>query len=476
MNEFLNYFLLTFSLSSSFLYTMSTGIYYSLFTNVFFLFVEITFLIFFVFIFLYELYLIDFGYNQKYINYLIYFILPGLGFLVYFLLVDLLIFENFFSIYFFNFTFMVNYFVVFSKLFILLLIIIVFILSLNYFDWEKFQILEYPLFVLLATLGMFLLISAGDFFILYLLLEFVSFCFYIMASLKRYSNLSIEASLKYFILGSFSSAVLLFGLSLLYGFFGTTSFIEISTLLFTLDLGHDNYSIFLFGLVFISVGLLFKLAVFPFHFWVADVYEGSPLIVMVFFSILSKFVFLILFIKVFCFIFITFFSFISYFLFGIGLISILLGILLALYELKLRRVIAYSAISHVGYILVSLSSFSLYGLDVFFIYLFIYIITVVNFFCILLFVRFQRSFFELKYVIELVLLTKPNFFLAVMVAVVLLSFAGIPPFAGFFGKLFVFITLLESHNYYLVSLAVFFSVLNAVFYVSWFDLCSLVIS
>lgn len=252
--------------SSIYLNSFVNDLYFDLFSNSFFLFVEIVLLIFFVFIFLFELYLIDYSSNQNYVNYLIYFLLPGLFFFIYFLIVDLLIFENFFTLYFFNFTFNINFFIVFSKVVILFSIIFVFILSLNYFDFEKFQVLEYPLFLLLSILGMFLLICTADFFVLYLLLEFVSFCFYIMASLKRYSNLSIEASLKYFILGSFSSAVLLFGLSLFYGFFGTTSFFEISVLLFSIDILVENYFIFLFGLIFISVGLLFKLAVFPFHF------------------------------------------------------------------------------------------------------------------------------------------------------------------------------------------------------------------
>ena len=187
---------------------------------------------------------------------------------------------------------------------------------------------------------------------------------------------------------------------------------------------------------------------------------------MVFFAILSKFVFLILFVKIFCFVFFRFFFFLSYFLFVIGMFSILVGILLALYELKLRRLLAFSAISHVGYILLAFSSFSLYGLDLFFIYLFVYIITIVNMFSILLFFRFERFFFELKYLVELALLPKSNFFLAVVVAIVLLSFAGIPPFAGFFGKLYIFISLLEFHNYFLVGLVVFLGVLNSIFYLS----------
>lgn len=247
-------------------YSLNPSFYFNLFSNSFFFFSEIILLFFFILVFLYELFLVKFVYNRYHVNYVIYFLLPGLFFILYYFIVDLCVFENLFMIFSFNFVFSAGYFITFSKFFTLLLIIIVFFLSLDYFDFEKFQIFEYPLLLLLSLLGVFLLISVSDFFILYLLLEFVSFSFYILASLKRYSNLSIEASLKYFILGSFSSALLLFGISLFYGFFGTTNFFEIFVLVFSLDIIFDNYFILLFGLLFVSVGLLFKLAAFPFHY------------------------------------------------------------------------------------------------------------------------------------------------------------------------------------------------------------------
>jgi NADH:ubiquinone oxidoreductase subunit 2 (subunit N) len=236
------------------------------FSNVQFLFIEIILFVVFIFTFFCELYLVQFAYNKYHVNYLICFILPALIFVTYLLLIELSILENVNEVLFFNSTFVFGYFVIFAKICILLLMIIIFILSLNYFDFEKFQIFEYPLLLLISMIGMFLLVASADFFVFYLLLELVSFCFYILASLKRYSNLAIEAALKYFILGSFSSAILLFGVSLLYGFFGTTNFFEIFILVFSLDLFVDNYFAFFLCLLFIAVGLLFKLAVVPFHF------------------------------------------------------------------------------------------------------------------------------------------------------------------------------------------------------------------
>lgn len=140
------------------------------------------------------------------------------------------------------------------------------ILSLDYFKFEKFQIFEYPIIILLSVLGMFILVSANDFVVLYLAIELQSFCFYILSALKKYSNLSIEASLKYFIQGSFSSAMLLFGVSLIYGHFGSVEFGVINNLIFTLDIYNSFDHLFIFGFLFITVGILFKLGVVPFHF------------------------------------------------------------------------------------------------------------------------------------------------------------------------------------------------------------------
>jgi len=196
------------------------------------------------------------------VNFVIYFTFP---FLIILLL--LLILQFNYSLIFFNGYFLINKLIVFAKILIVLTLILIFVISLDYFKFEKFQIPDYVAIVLLAVMGMFLLVSANDFITVYLALELQSFCLYILSSLKRYSNLSIEAALKYFILGSFASGILLFGVSLLYGYFGTTNFFEINILLSYEDLIISDYFIIVFlGVLFISVGILFKLAIFPFHF------------------------------------------------------------------------------------------------------------------------------------------------------------------------------------------------------------------
>jgi len=210
----------------------------------------------------YTLYLRKYSVGSDFVNFVIRFFFP---FLI--VLILLLSLQLDYSMIFFNGCFLINSLIVFSKLLISIALFFIFIISLDYFKFEKFQVPDYVIIVLLSVLGMFLLILSNDFIVLYLALELQSFCLYILASLKRYSNLSIEAALKYFILGSFASGSLLFGVSLLYGYFGTTNFFEINILLSYQDLIETDYFIIVvLGLLFVSVGILFKLGIFPFHF------------------------------------------------------------------------------------------------------------------------------------------------------------------------------------------------------------------
>jgi len=227
----------------------------------FYMFPELYLFLIIVFSLIFNLSLKNYYNSFEFVNFSIYYILILLTFLFIILLSQFGI-----SVSFFNNNFYIDPFITFSKLFILFCLIFVFLLSLDYFKFERFQITEYSVIVLLSLLGMFILVSANDFIVLYLSLELQSFCLYILASIKRYSNLSIEAALKYFILGSFSSGIFLFGISLLYGFFGTTNFFEINVLIYSSDI-FINYSfLVIISLLFISIGVLFKLAIFPFHF------------------------------------------------------------------------------------------------------------------------------------------------------------------------------------------------------------------
>lgn len=175
--------------------------------------------------------------------------------------------DSYFSFTILNENFIVSPFVGYCKLFVLIILFCFFLLSLDYFKYERLPLFEFPLLVMIAVWGMFLVISSNDFFILFLGLEIQSLVFYILAGLRKFSNISIEASLKYFILGSFSSCLILFGISVIYGFFGTLNFSNISELfLVSPDFLQLDGFYLVFGFFLVLVGLLFKMAIFPFHF------------------------------------------------------------------------------------------------------------------------------------------------------------------------------------------------------------------
>lgn len=188
------------------------------------------------------------------------------------------------------------------KIFICVLAICYFISIWDYFNYERYLNLELPVLILLCIEGMFLLLISNNLFLIYLAIELQSLSLYILASIKRYSNLSIEAGLKYFIFGSFASGLLLFGISLIYGFAGTTNLNELYYMLYLSNLNDISVGI-LFGYTLILIGLLFKLGLVPFHYWLVDVYDGSPLLITYFFSILPKISILILFYRIFFFVF-----------------------------------------------------------------------------------------------------------------------------------------------------------------------------
>ncbi len=359
-----------------------------------------------------------------------------------------------------------NYF----KIIIIILAAANLLLSLDYFKYEQMYIFEYPIIVLLSLLGIFLLITTKDLFVIYLAIEMQSFCFYIMAGLKKYSNLSIEASLKYFIFGSFASVVMLFGISLIYGFYGIVCAWDLRLITSVFDFNSFQDYGALLGFIFISVGILFKLGVVPFHFWLPDVYEGVPMIVTAYFSTVSKLSFIILFLKIYYVAFFNFMFIYNFFLMPLGLFSIIYGIIMSFYQSKIKRFLAYGAISHMGFMIISLSLVSIEGLSAFLIYFFSYVILSLNIFAILLAIRRNPGFYKIRNLIEFSILLKNNPLLAFISACTFLSMAGIPPFLGFFGKFYVYMALFNSNNIFVSICVLLFSVLGCVYYISWFAL------
>ena len=373
----------------------------------------------------------------------------------------------------FNFTgwnslILVNSFTQGTKFIVLGSFIFWFFLSLPYTKKEKINSFEYWLLSLLSIVGMLLIVQCCDLISMYLSMEFQSLVFYILASFKRTSEFSTESGLKYFVLGAFSSALLLFGSSVLYSLTGLTNFNDY--LIFfsgSLDLKCTLDFGIITGLIFINTALLFKLSAAPFHMWSPDVYEGAPTSITAFFSILPKLVITSLLLKLCLFSFHDFFQIWQKIVFFCSYLSILIGTLLAFSQTKWKRFIAYSSINHVGFILMGLSSGELESIFSVLFYVVIYIITMFALFFFLITIRYYHypRHYQIRYMKDLTSLATFNPVLALTLTTLLFSMAGIPPLAGFFAKLFVLLPALQNNLYGLTIFAVLMSCVACFYYI-----------
>lgn len=348
------------------------------------------------------------------------------------------------------------------KSFVLLSSTCVLLMSLSFNQSELFNNVEFPIFVLLTVLGISSLISSYDFLIVYVAVELQSFCSYILASLKRNSEFSAEAGLKYFVLGAFSSGFLLFGCSLIYGFTGTTNYKLLSILILNGN-SFDNNGV-LIGSFFILVSLLFKLSAAPFHLWSPDVYEGAPMIVTAFFSIIYKLGFLVFFLRLF---FDSLYELCNYWqilLVITSLLSMFIGSFAAIWQIKLKRLLAFSTIGHIGYMLICFSCNSFESVYALIFYSIIYVFMNISCFSILLALRKNSSQKKLKYNEDLSNITKTNPFVGVCVITTFFSIAGVPPLAGFFSKMFVFLSSISQYMYCLTIIGVLMSIVSCFYY------------
>lgn len=370
-----------------------------------------------------------------------------------------------------NFTFYLKALVLFGCLFSVLI-------SLNYMKKQSFNAFEYSILVLLSTCSMLFLISSADFISAYLAIELQSLCFYVMAACKRSSEFSTEAGLKYFLLGAFSSGILLFGISLIYGFTGITNFSELAKVFACgiSDLSNQSSANSCLracelGMIFILVGFLFKLTAVPFHMWAPDVYEGAPTSVTAFFSIAPKISILAILIKVFTDSFYDFMVPWQKVLIFSSVASMVLASFAAMSQNKVKRLLAFSSIGHVGYLLIGVCCGTIEGLQALFIYLVVYIIMTINIFAIILSpLRREvnaliQPISQVKYTTDLVMLAKTNPILAITFTLTLFSIAGIPPLAGFYSKAFLFFAAMSSTMYLLAIIGVLTSVISCFYYI-----------
>ena len=296
----------------------------------------------------------------------------------------------------------------FFKLYFFLFLFICLLYSRNYFLYEKIFLYEYPFLLLLSVQGSFLLLMSYDLFVIYLALELQNLCYYVLASIKRYSSFSTEAGLKYFLLGAFSSSLFLFGVSIIYGIFGTLNLFDIS---FIIEFYDVNSPILFISVFFLLSGLIFKLGGAPFHWWIPDVYTGSPTIVTMFFSLMPKLVYVFLFIKLF-FLFFSFnYNFTNIIFVIIGLFSLAIGIVNAMYQYRLKRFLAYSAIANVGYLFLTFSLSSYFGVFSSIFFVISYMISVCLIFMFLLIYK-KSEFFEFIDSYELSLISNFNVFVS----------------------------------------------------------------
>lgn len=331
-------------------------------------------------------------------------------------------------------------------------------MSVNIVKAEKLAKFEYPVLILLATAGMMIMISANTLITLYLGIEMQSLSLYVLAAFNRDSSRATEAGLKYFVLGALSSGMLLYGMSLVYGFTGQIEYKAIAT-----SIVHNEAGLGVtFGLVFMLAGLAFKISAVPFHMWTPDVYEGAPTPVTAFFAAAPKVAGLAVMIRILMVGFDPLMREWQEIIVFVAIMSMALGAFAAIGQRNIKRLMAYSSIGHMGYALVGLAAGSKAGIEGVIIYITVYLaMTLGTFACIL---TMRRKDGPVETIDDLAGLSQNNKPLALVLAALMFSLAGIPPLAGFFGKWFVFLAAIEAGLYPLAVLGVLSSVVGAFYY------------
>src|SRR6266446_742573 len=330
------------------------------------------------------------------------------------------------------------------------------VLSAEFLADPSRRIFEYSILVLLSTLGMMVLISAGDLIMLYLGLELMSLALYVVAASDRDSVRSTEAGLKYFVLGALSSGMLLYGASLIYGFTGTVSFVGIAK-----AAGEGGIGL-VFGLVFLFAGFCFKISAVPFHMWTPDVYEGAPTPITAFFAAAPKVAGIAMFVRTTIVAFPGIVVQWQQIVVFVAIASMALGAFAAIGQHNIKRLMAYSSIGHMGFALVGLAAGTAEGVQGVLVYMAIYVaMTLGTFACILSMRRNHKPFEEIT---DLSGLARTNPAQAFVLAMLLFSLAGVPPMAGFFAKFYVFLAAVKAGMFTLAVLGVLASVVGCYYY------------
>jgi NADH-quinone oxidoreductase subunit N len=356
----------------------------------------------------------------------------------------------------FNGTFVVDLFARFMKVLALAGSAVAIVMALDFMAKAGQRQFEYPILVVFSTLGMMLLVSAGDLIGLYVGLELMSLCLYVLAAFNRDEVRASEAGLKYFVLGALSSGMLLYGCSLIYGFTGTVEFAGIAK-----AAGQGGIGL-VFGIVFLFAGLCFKVSAVPFHMWTPDVYEGAPTPVTTFFAASPKIAAIAVFIRAAMEAFPNIASQWQQIIVFVSLASMLLGAFAAIGQRNIKRLMAYSSIGHMGFALVGLASGTAEGVQGVLVYMGIYLAMTLGTFAVILAMR--RAEGPVEQISDLAGLARTNPLMAFFLAMLLFSLAGVPPLAGFFAKFYVFLAAIKAGLYMLAVIGVLASVVGAYYY------------
>ena len=359
----------------------------------------------------------------------------------------------------FHGVFVVDTFARFMKILVLFGSAAAIILSVQFMKSARIAQFEFPVLILLATLGMLMMVSANGLIALYMGLELQSLALYVVAAINRDSARSSEAGLKYFVLGALSSGMLLYGASLIYGFTGTTQFEGIAAFLKANDSGLG----LTIGLVFLMAGLAFKVSAVPFHMWTPDVYEGAPTPVAAFFASAPKVAAMAMFVRAMVSAFPAITADWQQILVFVSIASMVLGAFAAIGQTNIKRLLAYSSIGHMGFALSGLAASTPDGIRGLVLYMTIYMLTTIGIFACVLAMRRNDQYLET--ISDLAGLSQNSKMMAFVMAMLLFSLAGIPPLAGFFAKYVVFLAAFKAGLWPLVIIGVLASVVGAFYYI-----------
>ena len=322
--------------------------------------------------------------------------------------------------------------------------------------------IEYFTISLLGLIGTMIMISANSLLMLYLGIELLSLSLYALIGFNKKSSLSSEAAIKYYVLGAMSSGILLFGISLIYGFTGSIGYDDIASQLINIDINSVDYIAIIFGIIFITASLCFKFGAAPFHMWVPDIYQGSLISTTILLSTLPKIAVFIVFLKLYFIPFILLREVWSDILIFVGMLSIVIGSLFALTQENIKRLLAYSAISNIGFIILSLGLISIDGIQASLYYTVVYSLTALASFGIITHITSNSN--GIEKITDLSGLSKTHPYFAFLILITMLSSAGIPPLIGFHAKLMVIKALISSSYIILSIIVVIMTVVSAYYY------------